>query len=231
MWNRGCFTKLDKLGNKLNRIVPYSSCMDVPTTVSGTYGLQVGPQRARLSVYCEQIAFGGGWVVFQHRFNGSVDFYRTWDEYREGFGSLDGEFWLGLDYLHRLTSARPHELIVEVRNFFGDYGYAHYDQFTIESESEQYSLQLGKYNGTAGDSMIAHTNMKFTTKDRDNDLNSFGNCAEYYQGAWWYDYCSHANLNGIYQNTTDSWNAMIWYFLKHDSRAMAYSRMMIRELK
>lgn len=34
--------------------------------------------------------------VFQHRYNGTVDFYRNFSEYVHGFGDLNTEFWLGV---------------------------------------------------------------------------------------------------------------------------------------
>lgn len=33
--------------------------------------------------------------VIQKRFNGYVNFDRTWEEYKKGFGSVSEEYWLG----------------------------------------------------------------------------------------------------------------------------------------
>lgn len=40
--------------------------------------------------------------VFQRRLNGKTDFYRGWEEYKNGFGNLEAEFWLG-KYLYFIT--------------------------------------------------------------------------------------------------------------------------------
>ncbi|XP_033150904.1 fibrinogen gamma chain-like [Drosophila busckii] len=42
----------------------------------------------------------GGWTVIQRRMDGSVSFNRTWEEYRNGFGDLRTDFWLGLEKLY-----------------------------------------------------------------------------------------------------------------------------------
>ena len=53
---------------------------------------------------CNQTMTGGGWTVFQRRMNRSVNFNRTLDDYKRGFGNfLIGEFWLGLNKIYRLT--------------------------------------------------------------------------------------------------------------------------------
>ncbi|XP_049548206.1 angiopoietin-related protein 1-like [Anopheles darlingi] len=164
----------------------YASCKDAPANASGVYVIRISNDSAPFKVYCEMEKFGGGWVVVQHRFDGSIDFNRNWVEYREGFGNLDKEFWLGLEYIHQLTTAHTHELMVEVTDFSGNYGYTRYNAFQIGSESEQYILKtVGSYNGTAGNSLIQQKGSMFSTRDRDNDEGS-KNWADFCQGAWWY---------------------------------------------
>ncbi|XP_058122394.1 angiopoietin-4-like [Anopheles ziemanni] len=205
------------------------SCQDEPTKVSGKYLVQLGPNKKPFEVFCEQTSFGGGWTVVQHRFNGLENFYRNWTEYRDGFGSLGGEFWLGLERLYEITSRRPHELMVEVKDFQGNYGYALYKEFEIGAEVEQYRMKkLGLQSGPAGDALRVNQGQKFSTADRDNDANSNSNCAVALKAGWWFFSCTNSNLNGPYNNTTDVWNAMTWYHFKNDNRPLAYSRIMIR---
>uniref|UniRef100_A0A2M4BVV1 Putative ficolin n=1 Tax=Anopheles marajoara TaxID=58244 RepID=A0A2M4BVV1_9DIPT len=202
----------------------YASCQDVPFKASEVYLIRINNDSSPFKVYCEMESFGGGWIVVQHRFDGSVDFYLDWDQYREGFGELDNEFWLGLERIHQLTTARAHEIVIEMKDFSDNYGYARYDQFKIESESEEYRLTIGGYSGTAGDAMAHNNNKVFQTKDRDAN-----NCAKSRKGAWWYDICTRSNLNGLYQNVTDL-KSMYWIDFLNDFRGMSFSRMMIREL-
>ena len=153
--------------------------------------------KGSFNVYCDMRTDGGGWTVFQRRQDGSVDFYRGWNDYKSGFGQLTAEFWLGNDKIHRLTAARPSSLRVELEDWNGVRVYAKYGKFNIGDEQAKYRLEVGSYSGTAGDSLAYHNNMAFSTKDRDNDAGS-SNCAVTYTGAWWYNYCYETNLNGKY---------------------------------
>ena len=100
-----------------------------------------------IDVFCDQTTAGGGWLVFQKRLDGSVDFYRGWAEYKRGFGSLTGEFWLGLDKIHRLTSSGNYKLRVDLEDFSANTYYAEYDFFKVASEGEKYELSVGRYSG------------------------------------------------------------------------------------
>ncbi|XP_050093826.1 ficolin-3-like [Anopheles aquasalis] len=208
----------------------YLSCRTVPSKVSGVYLIRIDNATTQFKAFCEQNRLGGRWLVVQHRFDGSVDFYRNWTEYREGFGEVDKEFWLGLEKIHQITTARPHEIIIEMKDFSGVHKFARYDAFKLSGENDQYRLTLGKYRGTAGDSMKVSKGMKFSTKDRDNDLSTDYACAREMEGAWWYKNCANANLNGRYQNTTHR-KSMHWYHFQKDFQGMSCSRIMIRELR
>ncbi len=147
---------------------------------------------------------GGGWTVFQKRIGGSVDFYRNWTDYEEGFGDLVGAFWLGLTKIHRLTKAGNKRLRIDLGDFDDNYRYAKYSSFSIGDNTTDYTLAITGYTGDAGDSLGSyHNGQKFSTKDHDNDQNN-GNCAVVYSGAWWFNKCHGSNLNGDYLNGTHS---------------------------
>ena len=98
-------------------------------------------------VFCDQTTGGGGWSVFQKRMNGSVDFYLGWAEYKQGFGNLNGEFWLGLEKIHRMTSSGGYKLLVDLEDSAGNIVYAEYASFGVGNERTKYQLTVGSYSG------------------------------------------------------------------------------------
>ena len=90
---------------------------------------------------------GGGWTLFQRRIDGSVDFYLDWKNYTEGFGNLSGEFWLGLNKIHRLSMSGQNVLRVDLEDFENETRYAEYTTFAVANEIDKYRLTARGYSG------------------------------------------------------------------------------------
>uniref|UniRef100_A0A4W3HRP4 Tenascin C n=1 Tax=Callorhinchus milii TaxID=7868 RepID=A0A4W3HRP4_CALMI len=193
---------------------------------SGLYTIFLnGNMSDPLKVYCDMTTDGGGWVVFQRRQNGNVNFYRNWRNYSAGFGDPSDEFWLGLQSLHKITSHGRYELRVDLRDE-GNSAYAVYDKFLVTDPRSRYKLHIGEYSGTAGDSLTYHQGRPFSTKDRDNDI-AVTNCALSYKGAWWYKNCHRVNLNGVYGNRRHS-QGINWYHWKGHEHSISFVEMKLR---
>ncbi|XP_034472590.1 ficolin-1-like [Drosophila innubila] len=179
------------------------NCTEAKT--SGIYNIVLPNFSSQpFKVACDAGTRGGGWTIILRRMDGSVEFHRSWTEYKNGFGELSGEFFLGLDKIHAITAERRQELLILLEDFEGDERFETYDEFEIGDEDQQYVLHtLGIANGTAGDSFSEHKGSKFSTFDRDNDPHPSTHCAEKYNGAWWYPKGCHAcKLTGRYKDNT-----------------------------
>lgn len=178
---------------------------------------------------------GGGWTVFQRRgnYNKSQDyFYKDWFNYSVGFGDLNEDFWLGNEWIFSLTNQGNYSLRIDMKDKDGNKRYALYDQFWIENEKHLYRMHVSGYSGDAGDSFIPHNNLRFTTKDRDNDQHLEGSCAHLYKGGWWYGKCHASNLNGLYlDGPHDSYaDGVNWYHWKGHHYSLPEVDMKIKRL-
>ncbi|XP_071943633.1 fibrinogen-like protein 1 [Antedon mediterranea] len=201
-----------------------------PSAVSGEYVMQPCDGGPEFAVYCD-IRESGNWTVIQRRQDGSVDFYRNWAEYKEGFGNVNTEFWLGNEKIHRITSDGDFELLVEMTDHLDETKIANYSHVRVGTEEYNYNLTISGYTGTAGDSLASiHNDKQFTTYNRDNDKRSY-NCAEQYKGAWWYNNCYRSNLNGLYLKPgTDNATGIIWYDFHTNHYSLKKTVMMIKRV-
>ena len=99
------------------------------------------------------------------RVSDSVNFTRVWSDYKDGFGDLHENFWLGeiaiplsfcsvtgshcglfpisgLEKIHELTATKTVTLRVYLTDWENEMRWAQYDSFKVESESTQYTLRV-----------------------------------------------------------------------------------------
>ncbi|WAR28951.1 TEuncharacterized [Mya arenaria] len=110
---------------------------------SGVYHITTWKRNQNASVFCDMDTDQGGWTVFQHRVDGSVDFYRNFSSYENGFGSPQDEFWLGLKLMHEMTSRATHDLRIDITRANDSTGYVVYADFSVGAGSD-YTLHVGK---------------------------------------------------------------------------------------
>jgi len=144
-------------------------------------------------------------VVRKQSENAEDFFNQNFKAYQDGFAA-NGESWIGLDKLHQLTSERSYSLKITMTDYDNKTFVAVYDYFKV-GPGEDYVVTVGSFNdtlSTLGDSMEYHNGMKFTTKDRDQDDRDTGNCAQQFNGGFWYKSCHHAHPTGLSSATKKS---------------------------
>ena len=177
---------------------------------------------------CQRDADGKNWLVFQHRHSLDVDFYGDWDLYTGGFGSLSSNFWFGLDNVHQLCHQAGACALRVVLEYNGKRYKGTYQDFYLGGPADNYTLHVGKFYGSTGESLYEFANgSAFTTKDRDNDKDDRWNCAQEFHGAWWYKNCHKSNLNGLWGSKTYG-KGLTWFSLTGNKDSVTMSDMSLR---
>ncbi|XP_060665823.1 fibrinogen-like protein 1 [Drosophila nasuta] len=219
--------KTEPLQNNITAYKQSSSCFGKSTAV---HTIRV-PITMTVSCESKLPGAGTGWTVIQRRKDGSVNFNKNWLEYKNGFGDLRGEFFIGLEKLHLLTQSQPHELYISLGDFSNETRYARYDNFLIGNETDLYRIiELGTYSGDAGDSLEGHTYYRFSTPDKDS---TYKKCASYFSSGWWFvdNGCYSCNLNGQYveEDIAEETDGIEWREWKMD-QLLKFTQMMIRPI-
>lgn len=166
-------------------------------TASGVYTIQ--PLNYQSFEVCCEMTAEGGWTVIQRRQNGSVDFDQLWLAYQSGFGSLSGEFWLGLEKMHAVAKDTDYTLKVRFSDWMDDSETVQYP-IRLGGEESHYALHIQETSIGNLESSLATdaSGLPFSTRDQDNDQKSDTNCAKHLSGGWWFSNCGRSNLNGRY---------------------------------
>ena len=88
----------------LEQKVPVTTQYILRSPKSKNVPINVPSRGCQILTHKKTVNLPAGWTVIQRRMDGSVDFYKTWDEYKQGFGNLQSEFWLGNDHIYQLTN-------------------------------------------------------------------------------------------------------------------------------
>nr|XP_022308164.1 angiopoietin-2-like [Crassostrea virginica] len=211
----------------------HRDCSDIkknrPSSRDGVYTIYPDLNISR-TVFCDMTTAGGGWTVIQRRQSGKINFYRNWKDYKNGFGHIDDEYWLGNDAIHALTKDGKQMLRVDLQKFSGEKAHATYSSFFVDNEAKKYKLTVGTFKGTNGlaDSLTYSSGAYFSTNDVDNDM-SGAHCAQVNFTGWWLKSCSYCNLNGLYRKGASGHEKyLVWYHWGNKQLSLKSSAMMIR---
>ena len=184
--------------------------------------------------YVVQAATMSGWILMQQNLcDGSQNFKRHWIEFRNGFDDSHGNFWVGNEKLHQLTSSARWKLRIEIQAADTKiWYYAEYSSFTLNSESDSYRIRVSGYSGTAGDAFRNNFQVdwitngyRFSTFDSDQ---SPGSCPG---NGWWWNSCGLSQLNDCKWGTLEyRYHVSLQYPTQEWLWLISGSRMMIMNL-
>lgn len=194
-----------------------TSCDDVYFTLKpGQHIVRVEPEDGLgpITVLCDVVGRREIYTVFQKRFNGKVDFYRNFQDYENGFGSIDGEFWLGLRNIRRLLvqNGDKNQLRVDMSVMGTDINYTRiYPSFSV-GPAKDYRLSVsGLYDRGFG--MSSNSWKPFSTFD--HGLTHVASRHNRGAGWWFPEDHGYVNLNGVWGVPGKPYS-IFWWELRQD---------------
>jgi ficolin len=164
------------------------------------------------SVVCD-LTHERAWTAIQRRIKGNVNFTRGMGDYINGFGELDGDHWIGIEMLHRLTNVNgtTSSVMVGSKDSNDTWKYQAEYNVSVGDRASGYQLHVGVADTRP--SFVLSRNevrpimglssgdgMQFSTVD--HDLGSNCSAGVGGGGGWWYgrgqEGCSYILINAIY---------------------------------
>lgn len=203
-------------------ILGCSQALSHGNNLNGAYLVKPKHAMEAFPVFCERSG-SNDYTVIQRRVNHKMDFNISWKRYKEGFGSVNRNFWLGFDQILTLMNNQTVELEVgltcdlDTRGSFALETFQ-LDDLSIAGEEHEYEIQLPIPGTTPGSqseeeirsSLLGLAGRPFSTHDRDS---SSPGCRNTTSGGWWLDtQCDFGNLNAPFtEYGLDSNNNSLWY--------------------
>uniref|UniRef100_A0A3B3X8I1 Fibrinogen C-terminal domain-containing protein n=1 Tax=Poecilia mexicana TaxID=48701 RepID=A0A3B3X8I1_9TELE len=209
-----------------------SELFDRGERANGTYAIKPNGSEPFM-VFCD-MSRGRGATVIQQRRDGSMNFDQPWEKYENGFGELQGEFWLGLKKMYSLASQGNSVLRIQLEDWKQNRHFIEY-RFYLEGPDSDYAIQLEYLSGSLPNPLSNHTGVVFSTKDRDNGRHWASRCSHPQSGGWWFSSCGDTNLNERYSRVrangrSERRRGVQWRSGRKVSHSFAFTQISIRPL-
>ena len=141
-----------------------------------------------IQVYCEMAK--GGWTRIMNRIDNGTAFNRSWNDFKIGFGDINGNHWLGFNSISKILSLGKLMIRFEFMSQSSPLDFFEFDQIMIASESLKYKMILGTLtNHNIMADFWFNNASNFYTYDNDRSR-----CAHDYKGGWWHNSCYRWSL-------------------------------------
>uniref|UniRef100_A0A6B0V5K6 Putative ixoderin b5 n=1 Tax=Ixodes ricinus TaxID=34613 RepID=A0A6B0V5K6_IXORI len=190
-----------------------------------------------VNVRCDMDSDGGGWTVIQRQSEDEKNvtfFERNMEDYRSGFGTAEGSFWIGLENLHSLTSYPNNQqalrIVLERHDERKEKTAVYYNKFHVASKEQNYKLTIEGYvynKGKGYDAMSGQNGTDFSVNLNTEAKHEEACFEKTLTGGWWFKVkeCNYANLNGRKLDFVGptTWPRGIAWYKTEDTKSYEYT--------